>query len=236
MQLIDVIILLLLGLGAIIGLKRGFIKQTVMSVGIIIVFILAFTLKNPVSIFLYERLPFFNFDGIFAGVTSLNILLYEIIAFLIVLTGLMIVFKIVIKVTSLIERFLDFTIFLSLPSKMLGAVMGMIEAYLWIFIALYILTLPFFNITLINESTFKDRILLHTPIISKYADQTVLVFNEIYGLKDEFADATDSNELNKRVLDVMLSHKIVTVESIEKLYNSGKLKITGINEIIEKHR
>ena len=34
----------------------------------------------------------------------------------------------------------------------------------------------------------------------------------------------------------MLKHKIVTVESIERLYASGKLKISTIESILNKYR
>ncbi len=236
MQLVDVIILLLLGLGSVIGFKRGFFKQTVMSIGIILVIVLAFILKNPVSTFMYEKLPFFNFDGLFAGVTSLNIILYEVIAFIIVASILMIIFRILVFFTSFFEKILNFTIFLGIPSKIMGAVMGVIEAYVWLFITIYILSLPVFNIAFINKSNYKDSILEKTPIISKYADKTVIAFNEIYSLKEEFVNATDSNELNLRVIDVLLKNRIVTVDSVDNLYAKGKLKVSGINPILDKYR
>lgn len=236
MPIVDVIILLLLASGAVIGFKRGFVKQTVISAGAIAIIILAFMFKNPISIFLYERLPFFNFDGIFAGVTSLNILLYEIIAFFIAAGIFTIIFRLLVGITHFIEKILEFTIFLGIPFKIMGAIMGVVEAYIWIFIVLYILSLPFININLLEESKYKNRILTETPLLSSYADKTVDAFIEIYNLKDKFKDANDSNELNKKVLDVMLKHKIVTVESIERLYASGKLKISTIESILNKYR
>ncbi len=236
MPLVDVIIILLLGLGAVTGFRRGFFKQTLSAVGIVLVIILAFTLKNPVSIFLYKRLPFFNFEGIFAGVSSLNILVYELIAFLIVGALLMIIFRILIKLAGLLESLLNFTIFLGIPSKILGALVGLIEAYVWILVVLFILNLPFFNIELINQSHFKDKMLNKTPIVFKYVKNTVGVVNEIYDLKEEFKDDVDSNELNRRVLDVMLKHKMVTVKGIDNLINQGKLTILGIETILNKYR
>jgi len=236
MQLVDVILLLLLGLGGVIGFKRGFFKQTVMSIGIILVIVLAFVFKNPVSAFLYAKLPFFNFGGFFAGVSALNILVYEIIAFLIVASIFFIIFRILVGFTSLFEKILNFTIFLGIPSKLLGIVMGFIEAYVWIFVFLYILTLPVFNIKLIEDSKYKDSILNKTPIISKYTNKMVQTFKEIYELKDVFADETDSNKVNLEVIDVMLKNKIVAVKSVEKLYADGKLKVTGLDTVLDKYR
>ena len=72
MNIVDIIIIVVIILGALTGFIRGFFKETVMFLGTILVVVLAFILKNPLSVILYENLPFFGFGGI----TSLNILLY----------------------------------------------------------------------------------------------------------------------------------------------------------------
>ena len=76
MNIVDTIILLGLFLGAVTGFVRGFFKQTVIFLGTILVVVLAFLIKNPLSTIMYQNLPFFKFGGIYAGVTSLNIILY----------------------------------------------------------------------------------------------------------------------------------------------------------------
>lgn len=236
MALVDVIILLLLGMGGVVGFKRGFFKQTVMAVGIILVVVLAFIFKNPVSSLLYSKLPFFTFSGFFAGVTALNILVYEIMAFLIVAAVFLIIFRIVLFISSVLESVLNFTIFLGIPSKLLGIVMGIIEAYVWIFVFLYLLVLPFGETKLLQASKYKEPILKKTPVISKYTAQMVQTFNEIVALKDVFVDETDSNHVNLAVLEVMLRNKITTVESLEQLRRDGKLDVPGIGYLLSKYR
>ena len=71
----DAAIILILIMGAVVGFKRGFTYEVVSTVGFFLVLILAYFLKNPLSVFLYEHLPFFKFGGIFKGVTVLNIFL-----------------------------------------------------------------------------------------------------------------------------------------------------------------
>ncbi|MDD3048609.1 MAG: CvpA family protein [Bacilli bacterium] len=236
MNIIDVVIILLIALGAVIGFKRGFFKQTVSSVGGVLAVILAFILKNPVSQFMYERFPFFNFKGIFNGVTSLNILIYEIIAFLVVLIVLVIILRILVWVAGLIEKALKATIILGIPSKILGGIMGLVEAYIVVFIVLYVLTLPFFNISIIKDSNLKTKMLNNTPIISKYADTTVKTFNEIFDLRDDFKNNEDGKDFNKAALRIMLKNKVVTVESVELLVEKDKLNISGIDAILDDYR
>ena len=77
----------------VVGYKRGLTNQLVSSLGIFAVIVLSFLLKNPVSMFLYEHLPFFKFGGIFKGITALNIILYEFVAFFLVMSILTITIK-----------------------------------------------------------------------------------------------------------------------------------------------
>ena len=51
------------------------------------------------------------------------------------------VLQIVIKITGGIEKILDFTIILGIPSKLLGALFGFLESYLFVFIALFLLSM-----------------------------------------------------------------------------------------------
>jgi uncharacterized membrane protein required for colicin V production len=148
----------MLGLGAVVGFARGFLRQTVKSIGGILVVILAFIFKGPFALFLIKTLPTFNFKGIFNGITSMNILVYEVIAFVILLIVFGIIVRILFSIASFIENILNATILLAIPSKILGAIMGLAEAYLIIFVILFVLTLPVFNIGLINQSKYKDKI------------------------------------------------------------------------------
>ena len=59
---LDLIIILVIIMGGIVGFSRGFIKQSVMTAGLILVFVLSYILKNPISEYMYEHLPFFNID------------------------------------------------------------------------------------------------------------------------------------------------------------------------------
>ena len=70
MNIVDTIILLGLFLGAATGFVRGFFKQIVIFLGTILVVVLAFLIKNPLSTIMYQNLPFFKFGGL----TALNIL------------------------------------------------------------------------------------------------------------------------------------------------------------------
>ncbi len=237
MKIVDIVILIIILLGAVIGFKRGFTRSLVSALGFIVIAILAYFLKNPLSILLYENLPFFKFGGILKGVTVLNIALYELLAFVIVLAILGVALKILMVATSVFEKILKMTIILGIPSKIMGAVVGALEAFVIVFISLYALSLPIFNISIVNDSNWKDTILNKTPILSAFSKDTMQVIDEFAGIKEKYKDNNkNAEEFNKEVLDLFLKYDVVKVSSIDKLVEKGKLQINNIEEILMKYR
>lgn len=226
MNIVDIVILILLAFGALIGFKRGFTRELVSLVGIFVILVLSFILKNPVSVFLYNNLPFFSFAGIFKDVTVLNILLYEVIAFFAVFFVLTIIFRLLLMVTKIFEKILTMTIIFGIPSKVLGAILGVIEDLIYIFIILYILNLPTFNLNLIKESKVGNTILDKTPVLHQVCDKTLSVFNEIAKLKEEYQNTSNVKEFNQKALNIMIDNGVITKDNAQGLIDKGK--ITGV--------
>ena len=235
MNIVDVVIILLILMGAVIGFKNGFTKQLVSFFGFLIVIVLSFVLKNGVSVFLYEHLPFFSFWGILKGVTVLNIILYEVIAFLLVFSILMVIFRLVLTATSIFESILKMTIVLGIPSQILGAIVGALEYFLFVFVILYALSLPIFGGTVLNESKLKDKILKSTPILSSFVSKSFNVVEEFKDLKTKYDNSPNVSEFNKEVLELLLKYDVITVKSTDKLISTGKLKIDNVETILVNH-
>lgn len=237
MNIIDVIILLIILSCGIAGFKRGVLKQTVSTVGFVIVVILAFYLKNPIAEFLSLHLPFFTFGGTFANITSINIILYQLISFILVVLVLETILGILIKITGVIEKILKFTIILGIPSKILGFIVGIIEGFIITFLILFFLRQPGFNLKIFEGSKLTDRILNSTPVLSQVAGGFVNTFNDLYELgNDYYEKKLDENTLNLKSIDVMLEHKIITPSYVIKLVDADKIKVEGIDNVINKYR
>ena len=230
---IDIIIVLILLMGAVVGFKRGVIKSAVTFIGAIVVIILAFYLKNPVSKLMYTYLPFFNFAGDFEGLTVLNIVIYEALAFVIVYVILMSILQILISVTGVIEKVLNFTIVLGIPSKLLVALFGFFETYLFVFVALFLLSqIPVTN-AYIKDSFVADKIANSSPILSGISENYYKAFEEIISIKDQ--NIHDKNEYNRQSLDILLKYDIVDVDSATDLIESGKMPIENAEGILDKY-
>lgn len=232
--IIDAIILLFILLCGVIGFKDGVIKRLSTIVGLLLVVIIAFNLKSKLSVYFYENLPFFNFGGIFKGIQSLNIIFYEMLAFVIIASVLMIAYNILLGITGLIEKFLKATVILSIPSKILGFIVGLIEGYIWTYIILFIITLPMFKVPGINDSKTANYILKETPILSKYTKETVDISNSVYKIIVE-RDNKTNEQINEESLDLMLKYKVITVSSAEKLIDRNKIEIDD-KSFLEKYK
>ncbi len=223
MNILDIIIIIFILFGAVLGFKRGFTKEVVEALGFVVVVIIAYFLKNPLSVIMYEYLPFFKI-GLLKNVEILNILVYEGIAFIICVILLSIVLKVLLTITSVFEKIINATIILSLPSKIAGAIVGILYHYVFVFIALYVVSLTIYDVDFIDDSKYKDKILDKTPILSSFADKSVNVINEFIVLKDNYSDKTISeSEFNYQAIELFLKYEIITPESLKKLIDEGKI-------------
>ncbi len=234
MNILDIVIILIILAAGVNGLKNGVIKQLVSTIGFILMIIIAFYLKNPIADFLSLHLPFFKFGS--TVMASFNILLYQGIAFIIVVCILEVILGVIIKITGVIEKILKFTIILGIPSKILGFIVGVIEGFALVFLALFILKQPQFNINIVNESTLADPILYSTPVLSDVSRPLVETINDTYNLIMEKKDTKISDaQLDYATIELMLKHKIITPEYVRKLVDHNKIKLNGIDALINKY-
>ena len=236
MNILDIIIIVLIIIGALLGFVNGGIKTFVSAIGFIVVATISFMLKDIVAEVLFKICPFFNFFGVIKGVTSINILLYEVIAFIVIFGILYGILKLVTFFTGIVEKILSATIILSIPSKIIGMVIGTIENFLLVFITLYFLSLPFFNYGFINNSKLKDKILYNTPILSNFVEKNVKINHELNDLIEKYKNEEDKSKLNLETLNLMLKYKIVSVDTVEDLVKRDKLKIDYVYTVLDKYR
>lgn len=227
LNVIDVVILLFLLLGAVLGFKKGAIQTVAVLVGTIVIIILAYILKNPLSVLLYTYLPFFKLGGIFKGISVVNILIYEAIAFLIVLSILASLLGIVLKITGIISKLIDHSIVLTLPSKIIGTFLGFLESYIFVFILLFIFSQFSFSNNILKDSKYTDIILTKTPFTSS--------FQNTYDSIKKISNMNKKDNKNYEALEILLENDVISVSNANKLIENGKLNIKGAEKLIEKY-
>ncbi len=234
-NIIDVVIVLFILCGGVVGLKRGVFKELVMTIGYLILIAVSLIVKAPLAEFLSLHLPFFNFGGAFEGLVVFNILLYQTLAFLIVFAVLSIIFNVVLLVTKIFEKLLDLTVVLGIFSKILGLLVGLIDGYILVFVFCFLLSFPIFNQTVVSESKFKDQILYSTPVLSNIVGKMNDTVKEVGKLTDSEV-IKNKDEFNRQTIDIMLEHDLVTTDYIDKLVANDKLNVPDLDKVVDKYK
>lgn len=213
MNLVDIFFLLIILVCGLIGLKRGFFKELVLTVGYIILLIVSYKLITPTANLIISLVK--------VGNNPINLLIYQIIAFLVVFIILSIIFQLIVFLTNALEKLLNITIVLGIFSKILGFILGLVKGVIVAYLLSLLFTLPMFNnIPMFRNSTVKNALLTKMPNIK--LNQIV---NEISKLD------INSNDFNKQVLQILIKYNILTKEKVIDMVKSGQLDSTFLNYI-----
>lgn len=165
----DIILILLLLFGFLIGLKRGFILQVFHLVGFIVAFVIAVMyydkLASKLTLWIpYPELSSDNAWAVFLNSLPLETAFYNAIAFAIIFFAVKIILQIM---ASMLDFVAELPILHSI-NRILGAILGFLEIYLLIFVVLYILALvPVASIqSWFDGSVIAPLIIENTPILS----------------------------------------------------------------------
>lgn len=167
--MINLIIVIFLGLGLIIGLKRGLILQSLHLIGFIASFVIASTYYDKLSPHLMLWIPYPDLSGggsiaQFLQSFPLETGFYNAISFAIIFFAV----KVVLQIVASMLDFVAELPFLNIFNRLFGAALGFVEIYLVLFIILFILALtPVESIQdWINSSSIALRMLENTPYLS----------------------------------------------------------------------
>ena len=232
-NIFSVVIILLILLCGVIGSKRGILKELVIIVGTIVVFVLSFLLKDVVASLLITNLPFFNFRIPLGNLVSLNIIFYQLIAFLVLVILFRLILQILVDVTGIFNKIINATIILALPNKLLGFIVGLIEGYILMFIILNVVAIPMSGSQLFMDSSVRKFIVNDTPVLKDSIGGLNYAIEDVLSLSSE--DDRNTNDL--KVIDIMLKYNVVTTNFMDDVKATGKLdEIKGIDSVIDKYR
>jgi len=236
LTILDSVLILFLLAGAVLGFKKGAIKSLVALIGMIALIIISYYLKNPVADILFDFCPFLNFSGAWEGLVTLNILFYEAVAYILVFIVLSSVLSIFIKISGILEKILAATIILGIPSKIIGAVLGFLEAVFFSFIILFVLIQ--FNTTnkLVSDSSLARSILNKTPLVGSMVDDTYKAIMDINKISDKYKNDKNKDLYNCEILNIMLKKQVVEPSIVEKLIDDKKLDFNGAKAILDTYK
>lgn len=237
MNVIDIGIILLLIMFFISGFKNGVIKEAVSIVGLVVVFFLSYKFKGFIGSILCALLPFFKFSGVIEGMTAINIFFYEAIGFLITFAFLWGIYEIVMGFSKFLQKLVNLTIILLIPSKILGGILSVIKGYLIMFIIFLILLIPFKNQSIFVESKMLDVMMSKTPFVSSMTSDFQTAVSEVYDLGLQVSKKNLAvNDANLKTVDILLKYDIISKSSLQRLIDLHKLDdIENIDSVVSKY-
>lgn len=164
MGLVDIIIIALSLVGFYLGWREGLIASLLRLIGSVLVFVIAYMLKTPISLALMESCPFISFGGVFEGVTSLNIMLYEGISFVLCIIVLSIILKVLIKVSGVFNDVFNTNFVTGMPNKIAGGLLGFVRFFTIAFFITFIASIIPQSTNYVYSSNLGPVILDKTPI------------------------------------------------------------------------
>lgn len=217
LSLLDILIVLIIVSSGILGFKRGFFKELVLTIGYLIFLVIAWRLKDPLANYLSYNMPFFNFNGL----KSLNIIMYQFISFTIMLSLLLIIFHLILKLTSAFEKILKFTIILSIPSKIAGFFLGCAWGVIISYFVCLMFNWPIFDpVIKVPESKLKPVILTELPVLNKAGDKFNMAASDIKNI----IETEKKEKLNdQKIINTLLKYEIINEDYLKKLVKLKKL-------------
>lgn len=241
MNYFDIIFGIILIVFGIKGYKRGFFRETLNFVGLIVILYISFLLMAPIGNVLLKTLPFLSLSIIGVEMESLNIFFYQVLSFILLSIILYIIWNFILTITGLLSKIIGLNKLLRLPFRLLGAVVGVISGYVILFLILLVIAIPLNSrFTSYKDSKLKDHIINNKLLFTKEVVKLNDSINEIYDLtyvidKDE-KRLKHSNTYNAKVMDIMLKNRMVEKETIDELIKRNKIHTySELNKILEKY-
>ena len=228
MNYFDIIFGIILIMFGITGYKRGFFRETLNLVGLILILFISFLLMGPIGDILLKYLPFLSLSIIGVEIEALNIFFYQVLAFIILTIILYVIWDFVLTITGLLSKIVGLNKFLRLPFRILGAVAGIIGGYIIIFLLLLAFGIPLNSrFTTYKDSRIKNHImnnkLLFTNEVVKLKDSINEIYDLTYVIDKDEKRLRHSEIYNTKVMDIMLKNKMVKKETIEELIRRNKI-------------
>ncbi|AQU79011.1 CvpA family protein [Planococcus faecalis] len=168
--MLDILLVILLIGGIIVGAKRGFIVQLIHMIGFVVALVAAYKYYKPLSEYFVLWIPYpaINENSQFTLVVDqldLDQTFYQLLAFALIFF----VVKFALQLVASMFDFLKFLPVLGFFSKILGAILGFIEAYILLFIFIYVFALLPLDVVQnqLENSGIAQSMIENTPYFSE---------------------------------------------------------------------
>lgn len=234
MGYVDILVCFILIIGIYLGYQRGIFKELGDFLSLLMAMLLSYPASLGLSKLLYKVLPFFNFSCKVKGIKAVNIILWRVIIYLIVLFFLLAVIDRILIKTGIKEKITDSSVEAGIISKLLGSLLSIPLVILFLYNIALLANVPNMKINEFATSKSKKIILEKTLIISKLNEG--IYYSEEYANRLIYSKYNTNKTfklVNKKIIDNTITNKLISRSSAKKI--NKKLygtKVTVMDEII----
>lgn len=226
--ILDIIVIGFLLISMLVGYFRGFTTRFFSFILSILAFFLAFILSKPISLLFTFQIRIS--DGAISEVLKgFYPLIYQVIAFIILLVIFMILKVVILFVfRNTIKRLIDTLAFSRFIDGILGSALSLIEGLIFTFIALCVMMMPFIKdgSKIIDNSTIASHILNLVPEASK----------QLNALSDTY-NLTKNLDFSSFSLDKLDKNSLSTLKTmITSAQDMGLVTPQDVNDLVESYR
>ena len=141
------------------------------------------------------------------------------------------------KISNGLQKIVNATIILILPSKVLGGIIGFIEGWITLFIILLALLVPLKDFDQYKNSELTNFILFNSPVLSNAVKPFTKGVIEIYDVSSKISlKEMNTNEANLESINIMLKYKLVDRNTVEELVKLHKLdNVKNLEKILNNY-
>ena len=220
--IVNAVIILFLIMGVYDGYKKGFIDGIFRLLGVVLALFLAYMYKDKLSVILYTHLPFIKLGGLFRGVSVINILIYELIAFVLIFIVAILVVDLIVKTSGIVEKILKIIPLFEFVNGVLGAIIGLAQTVLILYFVIFVFKFGCNLFGFQMQPSLADNV-LEIQILDEKFGSTISSFNEIASLAKSYEDSKDKSELNDKSIDILLKYGIISQENLDILIKNNKI-------------
>ncbi|MFQ9923375.1 MAG: CvpA family protein [Beduini sp.] len=226
--ILDIIVIGFLLISMLVGYFRGFTTRFFSFILSILAFFLAFILSKPVSLLFTFQIRISG-GAISEVLKGFYPLIYQVIAFIILLVIFMILKVVILFVfRNTIKRFIDTLAFSRFIDGILGSALSLVEGLIFTFIALCVMMMPFIKDgnKIIDNSTIASHILDLVPEASK----------QLNALSDTY-NLTKNLDFSSFSLEKLDKNSLSTLKTmITSAQDMGLVTPQDVNDLVESYR
>ena len=166
MNFMDIILILIFLYGIYIGWQSGFFRELKDFITFFLVSLIASKVSDILFGLLYKTFPFFNFKGKAQGLKSINIILWKIILYVLIIIALLYLVRKILTKLKIESKILDTQVDVNIISRICGVIFSGLLMVVVIFNIGLILLVPNLNFKALNKSLIIKTVMSKTPILA----------------------------------------------------------------------